>query len=218
MLKKVSKTCLITNLIYFTYHSLMGKQIYQSQDDVLEFLTFGLSNSGPLWYLLALLYTLAILSLIFHYGYARFIQYLPLLLFPTILLGRYAFVLGARGTILIDFNVLMTGLPYVSLGYCIHQYKHRLSTWNWELLCLLFLSLNIIETAALEAYTSAYSGRYFFTMPLSMSIFCLFLCNQSWGANTLYRACWTRLCRSYLLLPHTGYLPTTHPDRPTRLL
>lgn len=184
MLYKVFKTWLATNLIYFLYKSLLGHQPFPSWSSVGDFFILGMNNEGVLWYLLALLYTLIILHIIFLLRVHRLVYYLPILLFPTILLGRYSFVLGSEYSILSDFNFLMNGLPYVSLGFFIRKYQHQFLHWNWEVFTLLFLILNAIEVAALADLAQNYFGRYLFTMPLVVSIFCLFLKNPNFGRGS----------------------------------
>lgn len=186
MLIKVLRIWLVTNVFYFIYHTALGKILYRSWSDLGSFFAFGMINEGVLWYLHALVYTLVILYLLFKIKAYRVIDFLPLLGFVTLLLGRYSFLLGAEGTILLDFNVLSCGLPYVTLGFYIHKHERVIVKYNWEVIFVVILCFSWLEMSILGDISENFWGRYFFTMPLTAAFLSLAVSHKEFGRGSFF--------------------------------
>ncbi|KGO01694.1 hypothetical protein HQ48_00790 [Porphyromonas sp. COT-290 OH3588] len=186
MLFKSIKIWIITNIVYFLYHTAMGKILYSSWSDVGSFFILGMTNEGILWYLYALVNTLIIIYLLFNIKAYKAIYFLPLLGFITLFLGKYSFLLGSEETILLDFNFLGCGLPYVALGFCIHRYESVLLKYSWLDLTAVILIFNWIEMALLGSLADQYWGRFFFTMPLTGAFLCLAISRKEYGAESIF--------------------------------
>ncbi|MDY3090658.1 MAG: hypothetical protein SOW66_06035 [Porphyromonas sp.] len=193
MLTKALGLTLSTNLLYFGLHLFVAPREYElSWQGVLNFLAFGTTIEGVLWYLLSLVYALGFYTLIFSLRLGRYLGPIAVIMGVSgLLLGRYSFVLGAPGTILVDINAFSVAIPYVTLGYYIKKHEKWLMNFRWELPLLLLICLSFIEVFALRGM-SAYWGRFALTLPLALGIICFAIQHKDFGTGSATANCGKR--------------------------
>lgn len=141
-----------------------------------EVLALNVSPFGvPLWYLLAYIYVLVIMLFVEKYKLYKYLFYVtPLLLFASIVVGKYSNILINFDTnVFFSRNFLLTGLPFFTLGMLVkrvHTYTH---TYTAAACSLIFYLLNILEVSYVKNLSSG--DLYASTAFLSLSVFILFL-------------------------------------------
>lgn len=178
---------------YAVLHLFVAPNNYElTWSNILEFLVHGMTFEGALWYVHALLYTLVFYWLVARFSLQRLLPYLAVvMLLLGLLLGRYSFLLGSEGTILLDFNAISVAIPYVTLGYFVKRYEEILLRIKWELPLLLLFFLNLLEVFVLKGSVS-YWGRFAFTLPFALAIMCFALQHKSFGEGSFTAACGNR--------------------------
>lgn len=194
MLRKVFISYVAISAYYVVLHMFVAPNNYElTWSNIREFLVHGMTFEGVLWYVHALLYTLVFYWLIARFGLQRLLPYLAVvMLLLGLLLGRYAFLLGSEGTILLDFNAVSVAIPYVTLGYLVKRHEDCLLRIKWELPLLLLFVLSLLEVFILKGMTSSYWGRFAFTLPFALAIMCFTLQHKSFGEGSLTAACGNR--------------------------
>ncbi len=186
-LKSVTKVLIaivLLNLLYLIPLVMKSKFPFHSIQDVWDWCLTGMKIEGVFWYLNALLYALMVFFMIFRFHLGRYINIFLLLVPLGILVGRYAFLLGADRAIYSEFNAIWLALPYITLGYWLRQNENKLLRFRWEIIALISFALSALEVFVVNYYFSGFWGRYLFTPILSISLFMWCLQNKSWGANS----------------------------------
>lgn len=190
ILKKIFKLCIITNVIYLLYHTII--YAYRGENYIIEIfnvnffirqLFFGNMIEGVLWYLTAYLEVIAILWFLQRYFNLKRIAIISFfLLIIGIICGAYGKVLHTQNYLLTG-GALMIGLPAVVSGMLIRIYEKRVLQINTTKVLLILLLFSYLEYYSLFKFNNNsyhFGGDIFiFTLPLAVSIFILVLKNRS---------------------------------------
>lgn len=183
--RKVLIAVVLLNLIYLVPQLLNGKFPFHSWGDVFNLLIYGGQIEGVFWYITALLQALVCLYLFCRIGLGTYIKGFLLLIPLGILFTRYAFVLGSERFLFSEFTMLWLALPYITLGYALHEYEERLLGYKWEVLALIFFVFGAIEVFVINHYFAGYWGRYISTPLFATALFMWCLQHKSWGADSV---------------------------------
>ena len=167
--KKLFKLALICSLIYpLVYCPLIGME-WTWKTFVINFLS-GRRFCFVLWYLTALWQALLIFWVIRKYV-PRLIVWLPTILILTYLIRQYFddIHIGILEQLHISLrnNAIMTALPFLAVGYLIHQHKEKL---------LKAINVNIWLPVVIIALFAEYKVRVFFGFPYSLFFILSFPC------------------------------------------
>lgn len=182
--KKVLTALILLNIAYLIPLLLNGKMPLNSLKEVVEFLRYGMSIEGVLWYMTGLLYSLIVIYLVCRFGGYRYLIWGVLLVPIGILLTRYAFVFGASKALFSEFIFYGVALPYILLGFCIKRYESKLLRYNYEVLTYVLLALSVLEVYALDTYLPGYWGRFITTPLLAASAMLWCLQNPMFGRGS----------------------------------
>ena len=185
---KILKLVLLTNLFYYLWLLPKHGNVIHSFSQVVECILLGNQFTGHLWYLTAFAEALLIFYFLFSvFRTDRFMWFLPPLVITNLLIGKYGFLSVEFIDNLNNFNVICYALPYLSIGYLIKKYECSIlkkSYYSW--LVLLFTLLTYIEFYSLEIFWGQNgSGIFFFSTPLAVSIFIIFLKNKTFGKGLI---------------------------------
>ena len=165
--KKIALLIVLLNLFY--YICLAGVGNVKDIKDVMISIFTGDRICGHLWYLSALLWAL-ILFYVLLKKTDRCVNYLPLLMLFSILLGRYSFIYSdAPGIQALRANFLFPALPCLSVGYLIR--KHEAKIISLRYFTPVFIAFLVL--LYLECYTLVYMGLnnntsyLFMTLPMA---------------------------------------------------
>lgn len=192
-IKKIAWIIIWSNALFFIWKLFWnGIHSVSFRDSVSEMFTIqSLRNlilfnespiNGHLWYLNALLYVLAIMSLLHRLSWNTKKMYfmIPFLLAADLIFGKYSPLFF--GDLAIPFiytrNFLFVGLPYFLIGNLMRDHKNIFlpnRRMIFLVLVVVFSVCNIIERYELLSY-NIYGIRehYISTTLLAVSMFCLF--------------------------------------------
>lgn len=159
-----------------------------SWEQIQHFLIYGQLTTVHLWFLMAMIQALFILTLVFRWRLGRYIWiFVPLML--TALLGaKYSFLItgGEERELVYVFNSVCYALPFMVTGYLIKKYESKIPTcFPWALLSFLALALAIAEQPLLLSvgYNKS-QGPYIGSLLAAVLIFIWALQHKSFGAGT----------------------------------
>ncbi len=159
-----------------------------SWEQIQRFLIYGQLTTVHLWFLMAMIQALFILTLVFRWRLGRYIWiFVPLML--TALLGaKYSFLItgGEERELVYVFNSVCYALPFMATGYLIKKYESKIpACFPWALLSFLALALAIAEQPLLLSvgYNKS-QGPYIGSLLAAVLIFIWALQHKSFGAGT----------------------------------
>lgn len=150
------------------------------------FIGFVHFETGPLWYMNALLY-----GLLFFWGYLKLFKgrYVPLLMGLSVLwtvwtLVRF-FLFHEPMDSVFNFNFLTRAVPFLAMGYWIRYREAQLLRYNWLVCYLLLLVASGLEFAFSGVATNG-GASFSFINPilLPFALFMLFLKYKELGSGT----------------------------------
>lgn len=175
--KLLSFTCVFLLFYILIQLAIYGKIFLTNLFTTKNIINFLLVNSTtcvgePLWYLPASIYTLTIL----HFFAKRKKTTILFITVPLLLIINA--ILANTGHIARYRNFLFTGLPYITIGYFIAQYKsiirEKLIHINPIFILLIILTLSYSEYFFYQVFKLTYiRDHYIFTTPLSVYVFIL---------------------------------------------
>lgn len=185
---KILKLVFLTNIFYYLWLLPKNGNVIHSFSQLVECVLLGNQFTGHLWYLTAFAEALIIFYFLFSvFKTDRFMWFLPPLVITNLLIGKYGFLSVEFVDNLNNFNVICYALPYLSIGYLIKKYERSIlnkSYYSW--LVLLFTLLSYIEFYSLVFFLGQNrSGIFFFSTPLAVSIFIIFLKNKTFGKGLI---------------------------------
>lgn len=193
---KLVRIIVVVNAVYLLYallrHLMFPQETFpiRSWSDVVELVLFGRKLNGTLWYLNTYLWTLAVLWFLGRCRIIKVIRFLPLLLVLTFLLGRYMFILPI-GSLTFDerLNCFTMGLPFVSIGYLIHQSEERLRRIPGKILLygvLACIGMAYVESLTLSALgVNNHFNQFFFTTAYAILLVVWAVTHPDWQLHPL---------------------------------
>lgn len=185
---KILKIYVFVSMVYLAYFLITciaePNRFSQSFDSFFSYfsLVFYTLPCGAihLWYLNALLWSLVVLYVFVRFDKLRLLLWIiPVGLVLNLLMGRYSFVCE---TLNFDWNgfemrnFLNFGLPFMLVGMLLRCYQSRLPSRKVvgviALVCFVGLC---VESYLLSDYERYWGDLFFFTIPLAVCIFILFL-------------------------------------------
>lgn len=192
-IRKVLIVLAITQIVHaFLPHS--GFPMGRSLDFYLRWLILGINhNNMHLWYLSALLESLALLWLIVRFGMRRIIGYLPILFVLHYLLSGYIFIepksVYWTSTAWMWWRyVLATGLAMIAMGMMIRHWEARLIRVKYTgVMVLVMIALTYVSELLLrpEVPTIVAGVSPAIRIVLLVSIFATALRYRQFGSNTI---------------------------------
>ena len=166
-------------LKYGSYTGLIG---YLSKTSVLELLvdnTWPFELGGPIWFLLALVYTLVILWFLCRFKMQFFC--LPLALICLVVNSVFTefYGLWGQGDVMFTGNFFTRGIPFVFLGFYFRQHENfvrRINNYVCIVLILLGIILPVIENHLLKRLNALTYEGYFqgnLLLAVGLLLFCL---------------------------------------------
>lgn len=179
---KLLKIILAVNLTYLICVYFNHGLIVKNAKDIIDVFIFGNVVSGHLWYLSAYLVSLVILCISSYFLSDKYIKYLPLLALIGLAMSSYNIFFSQIISSKNVLNALFTGIPYMSIGYCLKKYEittqfKRMSFY----LIIFFILLNYLEIYIIHDMENIFpiSGYYITTLPLSVAIFVFFISRKN---------------------------------------
>lgn len=185
-LSKLIKTIVVVNIFYYLWVFPKHGNVIDGLSGFIKWIAWGNQVSGHLWYLTAFAEGLIVFYILFSVLKSdRFMYFLPILIIVNLLEGRYSFVHESL-TDIYQFDFICYALPYLSLGYLMKKHEGSLLRYRfYHLLILLFLLLSHAEEYWLvNILGKDLVGIFFFSTPLALAIFMLFIQHKYWGQGS----------------------------------
>ena len=189
-LKKIVPIFLLVQLFYWAWLLPNHGNLLNSWRGLADIFLTGSLFSGHLWYLTAMLHGLLVLGLFFRMKWGRWLWcFLPLHIL-ALLGGRYSFLITDDDQpeyLFYVYNSICYTFTFMSAGYLIAKYEHRLTHFkHWGILLLALCLLGIGERFALNAVGFGYANGPFLSCGfIAIAALCWALSHKSLGSNTL---------------------------------
>lgn len=187
-IKKVIPIILALQVIYYCLAPFPLGSIFSIYWVYFRWILLGFVHfeTGPLWYMNALLY-----GLLFLWGYLKVFKgrYVPLLMAFSLLwtawtLVRFFLLNEPMGSVF-QFNFLTRAVPFLAMGYWIRSREEQLLKYNWLTLYLLLLLASGLEYALSGVATDGRASFSFLdAIPVPFALFMLFLKCKDLGHGT----------------------------------
>lgn len=198
-LKKVWLISLQVNAVYLIYHLLRScfdeshAFPLQNWKDLLELFLYGDTLNYALWYLNAYWQALMILWLLSRHQLEKWIRYFPFLLILGVFWGRYLFLFPIENAAIekilgqVCKNCFTTMLPFMSIGFLLHQKEALWRKFRIEHLWILSLAtlfLAYVEITVLTLlHCNNHHSQLFFGILFAICCFVLALHYPQWSLH-----------------------------------
>lgn len=172
-------------------NELLSLSVIDVAKRVIGTIYYGYYNTGyHLWFLVALIVCIVIIYECHSRNWIKPLIVVSLSLHLIGVIGNSYF--GLFPIPVMARDAFFFGLLYTTLGYCFYRYRETiLSRISWHTRSFLTLTLILIAVQFLERYLLVTQlenkvGEYFLsTIPISISLFVLLLCNPDFGRSSL---------------------------------
>lgn len=194
-IQKMVSIWIIIDAIYILFSSTLFKEyspfhgtdlnIYNFLKVISSEILFGGQFCGPLWYITAYIWTLAIISLWKkRISTTLYLSTIIALLCINLIFGAYNFLLPFHPwQPFSNTNVFTTALPFVMVGGFVKLNFNKLQKFATKKIYLLVIGLSYVEIAILWLLGSKDGDVFIMTPILSMIIFIGFILHPTWGKN-----------------------------------
>jgi len=185
-LLKILRIAITFQLLYFavnTILSIMNGELaeylhkFTETSFWVELLLFGYNINGPLWYLTAVMESVAIIWIATRLKLGRLLWIMiPVGLFINLLCNEFILLWGTPFTeypSAIARNAINVGLPFLLIGAAIRRNQHRLpATWTLGIIALVSFALIFAELSILDRFAiTHYCNLHISTIILSVACF-----------------------------------------------
>lgn len=187
-IKKIIPSFLSLTLFYWIILLPNHGNTVHSWGQIWHFLAYGQLTTVHLWFLMAMLQAQVIFMFLFRWHLGKYLWLLIPLMLTALIWGKYSFLISAYNgqSLIYVFNSISYALPFMSTGYIIKKYEHKISArYPWGLLSLLALALAIAEQPFLVSLGyNKIQGPYIGSLSAAVLIFIWALQHKSFGAGS----------------------------------